>query len=130
MRIISYNPGHDGAVAFLDDGRLIMSIEAEKDSNNRYSPVGIADVLDAIGELEDIPDVICAGGWWPRDHHEYLYGSKVNVGYRGISNDDVIISQRKFLKNKFNIFHLLMKEHIYFAHSECQSIQKARHAML
>ncbi|HDK6653161.1 carbamoyltransferase C-terminal domain-containing protein [Klebsiella variicola] len=104
MRIISYNPGHDGAVAFLDDGRLIMSIEAEKDSNNRYSPVGIADVLDAIGELEDIPDVICAGGWWPRDHHEYLYGSKVNVGYRGISNDDVIISQRKFLKKQVQYF--------------------------
>ncbi|MEW5562637.1 hypothetical protein AB1287_20770 [Enterobacter asburiae] len=62
MRILSYNPGHDGAVAFLENGRLIMSIEAEKDSNHRYSPLGISDVLDAIGEIDDIPDVICAGG--------------------------------------------------------------------
>lgn len=39
-----------------------MSIEAEKNSNYRYSSLAIPDVLDAIGELEDIPDVICAGG--------------------------------------------------------------------
>src|SRR5258705_7116553 len=35
---------------------LVMSIEAEKDSNHRYSTVSISDVLDAIGELEEIPD--------------------------------------------------------------------------
>ncbi|MBK5143153.1 proline dehydrogenase [Budviciaceae bacterium BWR-B9] len=104
MKILSYNPGHDGAVAFLEDGRLIMSIEAEKDSNNRYSPVGISDVLDSFGELDDIPDVICAGGWWPRDHHEYLYGSKINVGYRGISSTDIIISQRQFLQKQVKYF--------------------------
>lgn len=104
MKILSYNPGHDGAVAFLEDGRLIMSIEAEKDSNNRYSPVGISDVLDAIGELDDIPDVICAGGWWPRDHEEYLKGSKINVGYRGISDTDVMVTQKQFLKKQIKYF--------------------------
>lgn len=104
MKILSYNPGHDGAVTFLQDGHLMMSIEAEKDSNHRYSPISISDVLDAIGELEEIPDVICAGGWWPRDHQEYLYGSKINVGYRGVSNTDVIISQKLFLKKKVRYF--------------------------
>jgi predicted NodU family carbamoyl transferase len=104
VKILAYNPGHDGAVAFLQDGRLMMSIEAEKDSNHRYSPVSISDVLDAIGEIEEIPDVICAGGWWPRDHQEYLYGSKINVGYRGVSNDDIIISQRRFLKKQVKYF--------------------------
>ena len=39
VKILSYNPGHDGAIAFLQDARLMMSIEAEKDSNYRYSPV-------------------------------------------------------------------------------------------
>lgn len=104
MKILSYNPGHDGAIALLQDGRLIMSIEAEKNSNYRYSSLAIPDVLDAIGELEDIPDVICAGGWWPRDHNEYLYGSKTNVGYRGVSDNDVIISQRRFLKRDVKYF--------------------------
>lgn len=82
MKILSYNPGHDGALVFLDDARLVMSIEAEKDSNYRYSPVSSPDVFNAIGELGGIPDVLCMGGWWPRDHHECQYGSGVHVGYR------------------------------------------------
>mgnify|MGYP003395938495 FL=1 len=80
VKILSYNPGHDGAIVFLQDSRLTMSIEAEKDSNYRYSSISITNVLDAIGELDEIPDVICMGGWWPRDHHEYLHGSLNNAG--------------------------------------------------
>ena len=67
VKILSYNPGHDGAIAFLQDARLMMSIESEKDSNYRYSYLSIAHVLDTIGELEEMPEVICMGGWWPRD---------------------------------------------------------------
>jgi len=37
MNILSYNPGHDGAVAHLREGRLVSSVEAEKDSNYRYT---------------------------------------------------------------------------------------------
>ena len=55
MKILSYNPGHDGAIAFLQDARLMMCIEAEKDSNARYSPVSSADVLNALGELRRNP---------------------------------------------------------------------------
>ncbi|WP_312236971.1 carbamoyltransferase C-terminal domain-containing protein [Stenotrophomonas sp.] len=104
MKILAYNPGHDGAVALLEDDQLVMSIEAEKDSNYRYSSVSIPDVLDALGEVDDIPDVICAGGWWPRDHHEYLHGSKIYAGYRGISNDDVIISRKRFFQKEIRYF--------------------------
>ncbi|MEW6512275.1 MAG: carbamoyltransferase C-terminal domain-containing protein [Bacteroidota bacterium] len=104
MNILSYNPGHDGAIAHIQDARLTMSIEAEKDSNPRYSPISSPDLLDGIGELEGTPDVVCMGGWWPRDHHEYLYGSKNNVGYRGVSNKDVILGQRRFLRKKVNYF--------------------------
>ena len=31
MNILSYNPGHDGAIAYLKDARLRFSIEAEKE---------------------------------------------------------------------------------------------------
>jgi len=97
MNILSYNPGHDGAIAYLKDRHLIFSIETEKDSNYRYSPVSSPDVFRALGELDEIPDVICAGGWWPNDHHEYAYGSNTYVGYRGESKSDIIADVRRFL---------------------------------
>ncbi len=93
MKILSYNPGHDGAIAYLQDAHLVVSIEAEKNSNWRYSPISSRDVFDALGELDEIPDVICTGGWWPRDHYEYLHGP--HVQYRGVSKNDVIIDQRR-----------------------------------
>jgi hydroxymethyl cephem carbamoyltransferase len=43
VNILSYNPGHDGAIAYLREGRLVFSIEAEKNSNYRYSPVSSHD---------------------------------------------------------------------------------------
>lgn len=104
VKILSYNPGHDGAIAFIQDARLIFSIESEKDSNYRYSGVSVTDVLDAIGLLEDIPDVICMGGWWPLDHHEYLYGSHRHGGYRGVSPDKFIVHKRRLLGGKADYF--------------------------
>lgn len=104
MKILSYNPGHDGAIVHLVDGRLEMSLEAEKDSNYRYSSISSPDVLNAIGELEEIPDAICMGGWWPRDHHEFVHGSINNVGYRGVAKEDVIVGKRRFLKKSVRYF--------------------------
>jgi predicted NodU family carbamoyl transferase len=104
VKILSYNPGHDGAIAFLQDARLMMSIEAEKDSNYRYSPVSSADVFKALGELDEIPDVICTGGWWPRDDYENKHGSDVHVGYRGVMKSDVIIDKRHLLGRRVDYF--------------------------
>ncbi len=104
MKILSYNPGHDGAIAHIEDGQLITSIEAEKNSGYRYSSVSIPDVLNVISELETMPNVICSSGWWPRDHHEYLHGSQNNFGYRGVSNDDVIVHRGRFFKGKVDFF--------------------------
>jgi predicted NodU family carbamoyl transferase len=104
MNILSYNPGHDGAIAYLQDAQLVVSIEAEKNSNYRYSPVSSPDVFNVLGELGEIPDVICSGGWWPRDHYEYLRGSRVHVGYRGVSKSDVIVEQRRLLGRPIHYF--------------------------
>jgi predicted NodU family carbamoyl transferase len=97
VKILSYNPGHDGAIAYLQDAHLVVSIEAEKNSNYRYSPISSRDVFNALGELDEAPDVICTGGWWPRDDYEYLRESDVPVGYRGVSKSDVIVDQRRLL---------------------------------
>jgi predicted NodU family carbamoyl transferase len=104
MKILSYNPGHDGAIAFLQDSRLMFSIESEKDSNYRYSAVSVTDVLDAVGLLGDIPDVICMSGWWPLHHHEYLYGSHRNSGYRGLSCANSIVDKGRLLRGKADYF--------------------------
>jgi predicted NodU family carbamoyl transferase len=104
MKILSFNPAHDGAIVYLQDARLVVSIEAEKNSNYRYSPISSSDVFSALGELDEIPDVICTGGWWPRDHYEHLRGSDVRVGYRGVSKGEVIVGQRRFLGRQVQYF--------------------------
>ena len=102
VNILSYNPGHDGAVAQLNDGHLVSSIEAEKDSNYRYTPLASHDLLDAFGRLEQVPDVVCTGGWWPREARST--GSPSHVGYRGIDLGDLTSSAglacRRFHKDR------------------------------
>ena len=93
MKILSYNPGHDGAIAYLQNAHLVLSIESEKNSNYRYSPISSHDVFNVLGELADVPDVICTGGWWPREKH--LLGSHIHAGYRGIVKNDFIVEQRR-----------------------------------
>ena len=102
MNILSYNPGHDGAIVRLQDAQLVVSIEAEKNSNWRYSPISGRDVFDAFGELDEIPDVICRGGWWPGEHHDYSYETRVQ--YRGVSKGDVIMDRRRLLGKTVGYF--------------------------
>jgi predicted NodU family carbamoyl transferase len=100
--ILSYNTGHDGAVAHLRDGRLISSVEAEKDSNYRYTPLSSRDMLDAFGRLDQLPDIMCTGGWWPREAQPT--GSPAHVGYRGIGKDDVTVDRRDLVGKSVPLF--------------------------
>jgi len=102
MKILSLNPGHDGALAYLKDGQLKFSIEAEKNSNYRYSPVSSHDVISVLGELDEMPDIICNGGWWPRENN--LLGSHPYVGYRGIDKSDIFTGVQKFLGKSIQYF--------------------------
>lgn len=92
MKILSFNPGHDGAFAYLEDGHLVASIEAEKHSRYRHSPISAPDVLSAFGELKEVPDVLCRGGWWPSDMH--LSEQRFHAGYHGISDKDIIVDKQ------------------------------------
>jgi len=102
VNILSYNPGHDGAIVYLRDGRLVFSIEAEKNSNYRYSPVSSHDVFNVLGEIEERPDVICTGGWWPREAQ--LLGSPSHVGYRGVAESESVVDQRRLLGRPVRYF--------------------------
>ncbi|MFC4555400.1 carbamoyltransferase C-terminal domain-containing protein [Georgenia faecalis] len=102
MDILSVNPGHDGAIAHLSEGRLVSSVEAEKDSNYRYTPIGSQDLLAAFGRLDRVPDVVCTGGWWPREARPT--GPPVHVGYRGIDSDTITVERRRLLGHTVPFF--------------------------
>jgi predicted NodU family carbamoyl transferase len=102
MNILSYNPGHDGAIAYLGGAHLVASIEAEKHSNYRHSPLSVHDLFDVLGELEEMPDVLCKGGWWPSEVH--LSEQPPLAGYRGVLKSDVVIGQRRLLGKTVEYF--------------------------
>lgn len=102
MKILSLNPGHDGAFAYLEDGHLVTSIEAEKHSHYRHSPLSIQDVFSVLGELKEVPDVLCRGGWWPGDTH--LSEQHFLAGYHGVSKSDIKVGQKRLLGKTVKYF--------------------------
>lgn len=63
MLVLALKPGHDGSVAAIRDGRLLCSLETEKDSFHRYSNISPATLLDLAERLGELPDVVALGGW-------------------------------------------------------------------
>ncbi len=63
MLIVAMKPGHDGTIAAIEDGRLICSLEAEKDSFARYSVLSPDIILKFAAQLGRLPDVVAIGGW-------------------------------------------------------------------
>jgi hydroxymethyl cephem carbamoyltransferase len=64
MMILGLKTGHDGAVAVVADGRLLFSIEGEKDSFKRYAHILPGTVLAAAERAGGIPDIVALGGWY------------------------------------------------------------------
>ncbi len=102
MKILSFNPGHDGAFAYLENGRLITSIETEKDSHYRHSPISIPDVFNILSDLKEIPDTLCRSGWWPGNTN--ISESRSNSGYYGISKDDIVVRKEHLFGKEINYF--------------------------
>lgn len=102
MNILSYNPGHDGAFAYIEDGHLVVSLEAEKNSHYRYSPLSVPDVFSVLGEINKVPDVLCRGGWWLGDTH--LPEQLDLAGYHGIRSSDIIVGQKRLLGKTVKYF--------------------------
>lgn len=101
MKILSYNPGHDGAFAYVEDGRLVFSIEAEKGSRYRHSSLTVPDAFDVLAELQTVPDVLCRGGWWPGDSP---LGQHAVADYRGSHHDEFVVSKKRLLGKTVDFF--------------------------
>ncbi len=102
MKILSFNPGHDGSFAYLEDGHLVVSLEAEKSSRYRYSPLSVPDVFSVLGELNEVPDVLCEGGWWPSDAP--VSEQHGVAGYHGVSSSGIIVGRRRLLGKTIEYF--------------------------
>lgn len=102
MIILSYNPGHDGAFACLEDGQLVVSVESEKNSRYRYSPLAIPDVFSVFSKLNEVPDVLCRSGWWPSDAS--LAEQQSVAGYHGVYNNGIIVGKRFLLGKTVEYF--------------------------
>ncbi|CDX24994.1 3'-hydroxymethylcephem-O-carbamoyltransferase [Mesorhizobium plurifarium] len=103
MRIISLKPGHDGTIAALDAsaGELLYSYESEKDSFPRYSPINPTTILDAVGRLDAIPDVIAIGGWTKTG---FTSDSPVAAGYKGISQGSEVVGEKTIFGKKVHFY--------------------------
>ena len=62
MLVLALNTGHDGAFAAVEDGKLLFSQEAEKDSFLRHSDLDATSMLNAVEHLGEVPDVIAYAG--------------------------------------------------------------------
>lgn len=102
MIVLSYNPGHDGAFAYLEDGRLLASIEAEKDSHYRHSALSVPSVFSVLSELKAVPDVLCRAGWWPSDTHQSEQGGL--AGYHGVRKSDIVVGKMRLLGKTIDYF--------------------------
>lgn len=102
MNILSYNQGHDGALAYIEDGHLVVSIESEKNSHYRYSPLAVPDVFNVFSELKQAPDVFCRGGWWPSD--SLLSEQRGIAGYHGVDCSEIKVGKRRLMGRTVEYF--------------------------
>ncbi|MGH3620556.1 MAG: carbamoyltransferase C-terminal domain-containing protein [Sciscionella sp.] len=99
MRILGMKPGHDGSVAFVDGTTLVYSLEAEKDSFERYSELSAFAFIDASLLAAEPPDVVALGGW-----HKFMPGchSRMASGYFGL--DAVEVTDGSFFGRPVTLF--------------------------
>ena len=63
LLVMGVKPGHDGALAVIEDRRLVLSLEAEKNSWGRHCDVTPMTFLEVAEYAGRPPDVIGLGGW-------------------------------------------------------------------
>lgn len=101
MLILSFKEGHDGAVVAVEDGRLLFSLEAEKDSFPRYDRITAEVLLAAADRLDRLPDVVAVGGWVKGFHS---VEPPTRTGYYGVGDGAVTDEAGRFFGKDVRIF--------------------------
>ena len=101
MLILSFKEGHDSAIAAIDDGRLLFSMEAEKDSFPRYDSLTAQVLLAAAERLDRVPDVVAVGGWVKGMHS---IEPPLRTGYFGVGQGAVTDEAGRFFGRDVRVF--------------------------
>lgn len=101
MKIVAYKPGHDGHIAYLKDGNLEFSIEAEKDSLPRYTEISPSIFLRSLNYIEDTPDVVAVSGWVKGNHSR---STPVGAGYWGSDEKSIIDTTQNIFGRESRFF--------------------------
>jgi predicted NodU family carbamoyl transferase len=101
MLILSLKPGHDGSICAIDDGKLMFSLEAEKDSFPRYDRITPELLVTAASHLDKVPDVVAVGGW-VKGWHSVERGS--GSGYFGRGAASITVENQNFMGKSVDIF--------------------------
>jgi hydroxymethyl cephem carbamoyltransferase len=99
MLIVAFKPGHDGGMAAIRDGRLLYSLESEKDSFARYSFLTPTTMLDIAEHLDEMPDVVAVGGWQEKG---ISIKGQVGAGYHGA--EETITRTSRFFGKRVTFF--------------------------
>ena len=91
MKILALKPGHDGHVCLIEGGRLLYSIEAEKDSGCRYAELSAIQFLECATMMQHSPHAVVISGW---SRGSEVTGSSIGDGYCGLSPPTI---DRRFL---------------------------------
>ena len=92
MKIMSFKPGHDGSVAYIENGNLLFSLEAEKNSFARYESLTPTVVLNALSYIRNIPDVVAIGGWMKGSDSDTDI-TNLEAGYFGIDISTILAKE-------------------------------------
>ncbi|GKT27195.1 hypothetical protein [Acidovorax sp. SUPP3334] len=92
--ILGIKPGHDGTAALIENGKLLYSLESEKDNGRRYSDFSGDTLLKLMLTGEKQPNVLAYGGWSKGSDPE---GFSIEAGY---SKTDGVISKSVTLWGK------------------------------
>ncbi|WP_189933503.1 3'-hydroxymethylcephem-O-carbamoyltransferase [Streptomyces sulfonofaciens] len=111
MLVVALKPGHDGAVAAIDNRKLLYSLESEKDSRPRYTQLLPTTILDIAERLDAVPDVVALGGWSDLRPNRISY---TGAGYEG-THEPTITTSRFFGKEVRFFTSTHERSHIYMA---------------
>lgn len=100
LSVLSFNPGHDGAVAYVRGNALVFGIEAEKDSCPRHAYASAELLLRAMNIIGEFPDVIAISGW----DRDQLRGDHAGSGYHGVDDRLATLSQYELMGSKTVLF--------------------------
>lgn len=86
MKILSFKPGHDGCSAYVQNGVLQFSHEAEKDSVARYAALDPSSIVNALQETRAAPDVFAISGW---EESRGKHVKSIGHGYMGLESPTI-----------------------------------------